>query len=322
MPHGFRHPSIPMKIIAFIPAYNEEKTIVDVIKGAMNYVDEIIVVDDGSTDDTANKAKGAGAFVQSNPRNLGVGATFKNGINLAIGHGADALVTLDGDNQFHVEDIPRILEPILKGKADLVTGTRFSKEGIGQEMGRTKAFGNRFFSKLISRLTGFEFTDTQCGFRAYSKEALLRLNLYGRFTYTQEVFLNLVNKNLTVTEIPIKVKPREVGKSRVVKNPFHYGLRAMKIIVLAERDHYPLKFFGIISAVFFSMAGISLLTVMVNWFITKQTSPYSNLITIGGFLAMLGVVLLVVALFADMLGRQRQLQEEVLYHFRNSNYKK
>ncbi len=311
-----------MKIVALIPAYNEEKTIGDVIKGAMNYVDEVIVVDDGSKDGTARIAKGAGAIVHSNPRNLGVGATFINGINLAMRQGADALVTLDGDNQFYVDDIPRILDPILKGQADLVTGTRFSNTGIGQEMGRTKAFGNRFFSKLISRLTGFEFTDTQCGFRAYSREALLRLNLYGRFTYTQEVFLNLVNKNLTVTEVPIKVKPRAVGKSRVVKNPFHYGLRAMKIVLLAERDHYPLKFFGIIGATFFTLAGISMLTVLFNWMMTGQTNPYSSLITIGGFFTMMGVVLLVVALFADMLGRQRQLQEEVLYHLRKNNYRK
>lgn len=311
-----------MKIIAFIPAYNEENTIKDVIIGALNYVDEVIVVDDGSTDQTAQRANEAGAFVHSNPRNLGVGATFKNGINVAMDRGADALVTLDGDNQFYVEDIPRLIEPILKGEADLVTGTRFSKEGMGQEMGKTKAFGNRFFSKLISRLTGQEFSDTQCGFRAYSREALMRLNLYGKFTYTQEVFLNLVKKNLAVTEVPIKVKPRKNGRSRVVKNPFHYGIRAMKIILLAERDHYPLKFFGVLSAAFFIPALVSLALVLANWLFYQQTNPYSNLITIGGFLFLMGVVMLVVALFADMIGRQRQLQEEILYHLRKSNYRK
>ena len=311
-----------MKIIAFIPAYNEEKTIGDVVKGAMGFVDEVIVVDDGSRDGTAQKAREAGAIVHSNPRNLGVGATFKNGVTLAMEHGADALVTLDGDNQFYVEDVPRILEPILNGTADLVTGTRFPKEGMGQEMGRTKAFGNRFFSKLISRLTGFEFSDTQCGFRAYSKEALLRLNLYGRFTYTQEVFLNLVNKNLIVTEVPIKVKLRKTGKSRVVKNPFQYGTRALKIILLAERDHYPLRFFGIISAIFFILSGAAFLTVLLNWLITNQTSPFSNLITLGGFFSLVGVLLLIIALIADMLGRQRQIQEEILYRLRQEHYKK
>lgn len=311
-----------MKIIALIPAYNEENTIGDVVKGAMGYVDEVIVIDDGSADQTASRAREAGAFVSSNPRNLGVGATFKNGIQLAMERGADALVTLDGDNQFNVEDIPRILGPILSGKAELVTGTRFSKEGMGQEMGRTKAFGNRFFSKLISRLTGLEFSDTQCGFRAYSREALMHLNLYGKFTYTQEVFLNLVKKNLAVAEVPIKVKPRKEGKSRVVKNPFHYGVRAMKIILLAERDHYPLKFFGLLSTLFFIPAVISLLVVLMNWLFYQQTNPYSNLITIGGFLFLMGVVMLVVALFADMLGRQRQLQEEVLYQLRKNNYRK
>lgn len=310
-----------MKIVALIPAYNEEGTITTVIEQALRLVSSVVVVDDGSKDQTAKLAKDAGAIVISHSINMGVGESFKTGLRAALDMDADILVTLDGDNQFYIEDLPRIISPIIEGKADFVTGSRFMEGDGDAKMTHMKKFGNRIFTNLVSRMVGKEFTDTQCGFRAYSKESLLRMTLFGRFTYTQEVFLNLANSNLRIVEVPIKVRPRETGESKVVKNPFHYGFKAIKIILLAERDHHPLRFFGTISGVFFLLGILSLTFVFINWLVIGMTSPYTSLITVGGFSIIIGAILLVIALMADMLGRHRQIQEEVLYLLRKNRGK-
>lgn len=311
-----------MKIIGLILAFNEESTITEVIKGAKQFTDQIIVIDDGSTDSTSTLAHDAGAVVVSHPRNLGVGAAFLTGVKTALSMGADILVTLDADGQFEPSDIPRIIEPIMDGKADVVTGTRFSNVQAMYNMPLIKRIGNNIFTKIINWLCGTEFSDTQCGFRAYSREALLRLTTFGRFTYTQEVFLDLVNKNMRIVEVPIQVRPRNHGKSKVVKNPFNYGLRALKIIIQAERDYHPLRFFSLLSLLFIIPGLVMTGFAGINWMLTGMTSPYTSLIFLGGILIIVGIIFIILALIADMNGRQRVLQEEILYMLRKQWYSK
>lgn len=311
-----------MKVVGLIPAFNEEATIVEVINGAKQFIDEIIVVDDGSTDNTSTLANEAGAIVVLHPRNLGVGAAFSTGVKKALSLGADILVTFDADGQFDPSDIPRLTRPIIEGKADFVTGTRFFNNQPVPYMSSIKRIGNNIFTKIVNWLCGTEFSDTQCGFRAYSKEALLKLTNFGRFTYTQEVFIELVNKNMRIVEVPVRVKAREHGKSKVVKNPFNYGLRALKIIIQAERDYHPLRFFSLLSLLF-HIPGLILMGVAgVNWMLTGMTSPYTSLIFMGGILIIVGIIFIILALIADMNGRQRILQEEILYMLRKQWYSK
>ena len=308
-----------MKVVALIPAFNEESTIRTVVTNVKKHVDSVLVIDDGSTDQTVREAEMAGATVISHTHNRGVGASFKTGLQACLKDKADVMVTLDADGQFNPEDIPRIIEPILSGKADFVTASRFLNQEHVAGMGRTKQFGNNLFTGLVNRLTNLKMSDTQCGFRAYGKEALLRLVVFGDFTYTQEVFLDLAHKNVRIAEVPIEVRPRLKGKSKVVKNPFSYGFRAIKIILLAERDHRPLRFFGAISGFFFTASIVSGLIVSVNWLLSGRTSPYSNLILISGVLVLIGFTFLVLALAADMLGREKAVQEEILYQIRKNN---
>jgi hypothetical protein len=185
-------------------------------------------------------------------------------------------------------------------------------------MGKVKRFGNNLFTKLVNRMTRLKMSDTQCGFRAYGKEALQRLVVFGDFTYTQEVFLDLAYKNVRITEVPIAVRPRLKGRSKVVKNPFSYGLRAIKIILLAERDHRPLRFFGAISGVFLLLSLIAGSIVTINWLMSGMTTPYSGLIMISGILGLIGISFLVLALAVDMLGREKAIQEEILYLMRKN----
>jgi len=315
-----------MKLVMIIPAYNEEKTVADVVSSIPRQlagVDsvEIVVVDDGSNDDTVEQARAAGADrIVSHGVNQGLGIAFKDGIETAVSMGADIVVSMDADGQFDVNDIPRLIEPILNNEADFVTASRFLTTESKLQMPWIKRLGNRIFTKIISNLLGQRFSDTQCGFRAYSREAALRLNTFGRFTYTQEVFLDLVSKGLRVQEIAVQVRQREKGKSRIVKNWFNYGTRAMAIIIRSFRDYQPLRFFGTIGLVTL-VPGVGVgLFLLIYWAVTGRTSPFTSLLYLVIILVVMGLLFIVLALIADMIGRQRRINEEILYHLKMRRY--
>jgi len=309
-----------MKTACIIPAINEEATIGEILIKVMDHVDYVVLVDDGSTDQTPVIARQMGARVVSHQRNMGVGAAFSTGVKEALKMDAGVVVTFDADGQFIPEEIPNLITPIVNDEADFVTGSRFSNGATAPESTWAKKFGNRLFTRLVNRLAKSNFTDTQCGFRAYSREALLRLNTFGKFTYTQEVFLDLANKNMRMMEVPIHTRPRKIGRSRVVKNPIHYGLRALKIIFQFERDFRPLRFFGAVGLAFLLPGLAMLLIVFVNWLLTSMSSPYTSFISMGGMLTIVGTIFIILALIADMNGRQRLLQEEMLYLMRRQYY--
>lgn len=317
-----------MKLVVIIPAYNEAKTIAAVINKIsrdLPGVDqvEVVVVDDGSTDQTAQLAKEAGAAVISLKQNQGVGGAFTAGMKAALGKKAEIIVNIDADGQFNPQDIPKLVSPILQGEADFVTCSRFKDKGLIPTMPVLKKLGNKLMVKIINFITKQRFTDVSCGFRAYSKEAALRLNLFGVFTYTQESFIDLAKKGLAMKEIPCKVRGvREHGKSRVANNLFTYAWKTTAIIVRALRDYKPLKFFGAIGSVIF-LAGVALITfVFIHWWQTGGTSPYQSLITVSAVALILGFLLWILALVADMLGRQRDIQEEALYYQKKRLYEK
>ena len=315
------------KLIVMIPALNEEESIATVIKAiqkirikGINKI-QILVMDDGSTDNTAKIAKKLGAVVSSSKINQGLGITFKNGIEKALELGADIIAQIDADNQFDANDIPRLVQPIIEGKAGMVSCSRFKDKNLVPKMPGIKKFGNNIFTFIISKLTGQKFTDTQCGFRAYSKEACLRLNLQGKFTYTQEVFLDLAFKNVPIQEVACKVRgEREFGKSKIVKSWYSYGTKALMIILRSLRDYKPLLFFGLIGSFFFGIGAIMLLWLFVRWLLIHQTSPFTSLISASALLIIIGFILFVLALIADMLGRQKKTQEEILYQLKLKKY--
>jgi glycosyltransferase involved in cell wall biosynthesis len=316
------------KLVVMIPCYNEEKTIGKLIKFiprkvvGFNKV-EVLVMNDGSKDNTVKLANRAGANkIHSHFPNKGLGVNFRLGLEEALGMGADVVVNIDADLQFNPKDIPKIVEPIVKGKADVVTATRFKDPKLIPKMPAVKKFGNHFFTRIISLLTGQKFTDTQCGFRAYNKEAMLRANLFGKFTYTQEVFLDLINKGMKIIEIPVKVKGEREGKSKIVKSWYAYGIKSMLIILRTVRDNHPLKFFGGMGAILFLIGFIPGLWLFVRWLIKGVTSPYGSLIILSGVLIILGLLLVILGLIADMLDRQRKIEEEILYEQKKRKFNK
>ncbi|MCX6800766.1 MAG: glycosyltransferase family 2 protein [Candidatus Diapherotrites archaeon] len=307
-------------LVVMVPCYNEEKTIGTLIKLVPKRIQgvgkiKILIINDGSSDGTVEEAKKAGATkVHSHYPNRGLGITFREGIWEALKMGADVVVNIDADLQFNPKDIPALIKPIQEGKAEVATCTRFGKEEFAPKMPFMKKIGNSFFTKTVSIILKQKFTDTQCGFRAYTKEACLRMNLFGKFTYTQEVFLDLVNKGMKIVEVPLKVKGERDGKSRIVKSWYSYGIRSMLIIVRSIRDNYPLKFFGSIGTIVFLSGFLPGAWLFARWVLIGKTSPYQSLILVSATLMILGFLLLILALLADLQDRQRKMMEEIIYN--------
>jgi glycosyltransferase involved in cell wall biosynthesis len=315
-----------LRLVVVIPAFNEVKTIGDVVQHIprkISGVDEvlIVVVDDGSIDNTVQVALDAGAdYIVRHGINQGVGKAFKDGINKALEIGADVVVNLDADGQHNPSDIPRLISPIISGEFHVVVGSRFI-DSSNLNMPLSKRFGNYIFTKLVSWAVGESFTDTQSGFRAFSKEAALRMNIFGKFTYTQESLIDLSMAGLKITEISINVNNRD-GESRVVKSWYSYGFKALSIIFRSIRDYKPFTFFGLIG-IFALLVGLSSgLFVFLHWIKTGFTSPYKSLIDFSLLSSLTGIFFSMLALIADMLGRQRKLQEEMIYYIKRLIYKK
>src|SRR3990167_595317 len=173
-----------MKLVIIIPCYNEEKTLPDVLRSIPKRIPginkiETVVIDDGSTDKSVIVAKKFHVtYIVLHKRNKGLGETFRDGLDAALNLKADIILTFDGDNQFNALEMPLLIKPILQEKADMVTGSRFLTKRSIRHMSRLKYIGNKLFTYLISFIVSVKFTDTQCGFRAYSKEAALRLVIH------------------------------------------------------------------------------------------------------------------------------------------------
>ncbi len=215
--------------LAVIPAFNEEKSIEDVVKETKKYADCVVVVDDSSTDRTVKMARKSGAIVLQHSQNQGVGATVITGMKYARKLNPEVVVILDADGQHMPRDIPRLMQPILEGEAELVLGSRFL-ERSPNGMSLIKKYGNRLLTFLINALAGVRITDAQTGFRAFSRKALFALNLRAHFTYTQEMILTLCLKGYRCFEVPIQVNARKYGSSKVASNIVGYALRSLGII--------------------------------------------------------------------------------------------
>ena len=317
-----------MKLVVTIPALNEEKTIGQVVRGVPTQIVgvdeiEILVINDGSTDATALEAAHAGASVINLKGGDGLGTVFRTGLERAMRREADIIVNIDGDGQFNSADIAKLIQPILDDRADFVTCSRFADPALKPEMPIVKYYGNQVVTKIINWICGgTRFSDVSCGFRAFSREAAYRLTLFGRFTYTQECFIDLFSKGVRIAEVPLKVRGvREHGKSRMASSILKYASNSLPIILRAMRDIQPLKFFGGIGVIL-GIFGLILGAFVTGWYFThnQKTSPFTSLIPLAGVLVTLAFLLGVLALLADMMGRHRRISEELLYLARRRIY--
>ena len=317
-----RRAALP-RLLVGVPALDEEETVAAVVRGVPREIPgvgrvDVVVVDDGSRDRTAERAREAGAEVIRHERTRGVGAAFHSALARGIEGGADLIVSIDADGQFDPADIPRLVEPVVAGRADFASASRFADPSLAPEMPAIKRWGNRMMSRLISRLAGERFYDVSCGMRCYSRAAALQLHLLGRFTYTQEVFLNLAFKQLRIVEVPIRVRgEREFGESRVASSLWRYALRSAQIIFRCYRDYHPLRFFGGI-ALLLAVPAFGLGAFLLwHYATTGMLSPHKWAGFASAALLALALLIFQIGVIGDMLTRHRVYLEEVLYRLRS-----
>lgn len=316
------------KCVVIIPALNEEKTIARVLDAIPNklfddtVVLEKVVIDDGSEDSTAQIAKEHGAIVIKHGSPQGVGSAFWSGVCEAMRRKADLAVNIDGDGQMDPKDIEILLKPIIENEADMVTASRFKNPKLVPAMPKIKIWGNRQVARIVSNIIGEKYYDVACGYRAYNRETLLRLNLKGKFTYTQETFLNLANKReIRIMEIPLEIRgEREFGKSRVAANVCKYAFKSGSIILRAFKDYKPIKFFGGLSLGFL-LGGVIFEIIFLSHFVmTGRFSGYLWAGLTGAFMAMVSLIFAVIMIVSDTLSKIIVNQEEILYYSKKREY--
>lgn len=310
-----------MKLVVMIPAYNEEKSIASVIKEIpRNCCEEVevLVINDGSVDRTAQEAKKAGADkIISFKRNKGLAPAFKAGLQQAIEMGADIIVNTDGDGQYNGGEIPKLIEPILAGRADFVLGSR--TKGHIEYMPIQKKIGNKIATLITRMVSGFPVSDAQSGFRAFTRDCALRLNVMADYTYVQETLIQASHYRLVIEEVPIEFRRRD-GHSRLISSIWRYAKRAGGTIARGYSDFHPLKtFFGI--GLFFIFVGLIFGSkVLFGYFDKGAVTGNLPSAVLTVLLILIGVSTMTLGIIADTLRTQRMVQDEILYRLKKLEY--
>ncbi|HLY27113.1 MAG TPA: glycosyltransferase family 2 protein [Aggregatilineales bacterium] len=270
-------------VLAIIPAYNEDRFISGVVLKAQPFVDEVIVIDDGSMDQTAWLAEKCGARVIRQPHNRGKAAAVNAGFAVARELKAVAVVMLDGDGQHSPADIPTVLKPILSGDADIVVGSRFL--GVTSNTPRSRIFGQHALTVATNLASGVPLTDSQTGFRALSRQAVEKLAFTtSGFSLESEMQFLIKDHNLKVCEVPIEVNYDEGPK----RNPISHGLQVLNGILRIIGQNRPLFFFGVPGLTVMLLGILGGLTVIDSYNRSQRFAIGSGLISIT--LVILGML--------------------------------
>ena len=276
-----------MKIIVGIPAFNEEKNIAVLIIQLKKIADKIIVCNDGSTDLTSEIAEELGATVINHKKNLGYGAAIRSIFLKSKDLDADILVTFDADGQHRIEDINRVINPIINGESDLVIGSRFLDESA-KEVPRYRKAGIKLITKITNATIKKQLTDSQSGFRAYSKKVLNELNPSELgMGISTEILIKASAKNFRISEVPIKIV---YDGDTSTHNPISHGSSVLLSTIKFTSIEHPLKFYGIPSMIFFAIG--LFFTYLSAQYYTDIGRLNTNLTLVGAGSMLIAVVLL------------------------------
>lgn len=308
-----------MKLIIQIPCLNEEAVLPATLASLPREVEgfdevEWLVVDDGSTDRTSSVARDFGVdhIVRFNS-NKGLAVAFQAGLDAALKLGADVIVNTDADGQYRADDIPTLVAPIHDHEADIVVGDRDVKGH--EEFSRVKKLLQRWGSWVVRRASKTDVSDTTSGFRAYSREAALRLNVVTSFTYTAETLIQAGRSDLAVTHVPIRTNPK-TRESRLFKSLGQYVARSVGDILRISVMYEPLPAFLVPAAVIGS-AGVALVG-RFGWFYFTQPGPTGHVqsLIVGAALLIFAVQLVLLGVISDLLRSNRILSERTLQKVR------
>lgn len=312
-------------LVVTIPAYNEENTIRRVIESIPSKIDgvrkiAVLVVDDGSTDHTVAEALAANAVVVSNPTNRGLAFTFSRAMDAALEMGADIIVNTDADNQYDQSQIPSLIQPILEKRADMVLGSRF--KGTIEYMPVSKRWGNKLASLILSWNTCYPITDGQTGFRAFARDAAMRLNILSQFTYTQETLIDAADKGFRVVEVPCSFRKR-ADNSRLFNGIIDYAGRAIHTVIVGNLKLRPMTTFGGAGLVLI-VGGILIGLPVFENFISTGTIGAAFLMRaiITGVFFIVGIEIAALGLIAALVKQNRQLLEKQVYETKKMRFQK
>lgn len=286
-----------LKIVC-IPAYNEEKTIDDIVKRSLNFVDKVIVCDDGSQDFTSKRAEQSGAVIIKHEKNKGKGAAFKSLFNYAKKINADIMVTIDGDGQFLPEEINKLMNPIIEKNVDVVLGNRYDSN---KEMPAYRQVGNKMLDKITQLASNLPFNDTQSGFRAYSKKAIESINFFtDGFGVDSEIIVDASNKGLKISEEKITVLYNTQGKTST-KDPITHSAGVITSLIELIAINHPLKFLGIPGFILLIIGIIFSIIVLSIFNEDRFFSIPSTLVALGSL--VLGIMLLLMSVVLYSIAR-------------------
>jgi glycosyltransferase involved in cell wall biosynthesis len=306
------------KLIIQIPCFNEASTLPDALASLPREIPgidriEILIVDDGSRDGTSEVARAFGVdHIVRFPRNLGLAAAFRAGMAEALRQGADIIVNTDADNQYNADDIPRLIEPLLAGMADIVVGDR--QVGTLQNFSPLKRKLQVFGSWVISRASELHTPDATSGFRAMTREAALRLSVLSSYSYTLETLIQAGASRMTVHSVPIRINP-QTRPSRLMRSIPQYIRKSGAAILRSYTMYRPLRVFSMLGITLIVTGLIPAIRFLYLMSIGQRVGHVQSLI-LAAILTIVGFQVLMIGLVADLLSCNRKLLEEVVYRVR------
>jgi glycosyltransferase involved in cell wall biosynthesis len=304
-----------VKLIIQIPAWNEEQDLTDAIAALPRQVAgfdevEVVVVDDGSSDRTAEVAASSGAEVVRLPVHRGLAVAFSTGIRRCLERGADVIVNTDADNQYDARDIPALVGPILDGTAQMVIGDR--QVATLRHFSATKRLLQKLGSWVVRRLSGTAVRDATSGFRAISRAAALRLHVFTRFTYTLETILQAGEAGFKIASVPIRVNPGATRPSRLFSSNLNYVVRSLASMARIVVLYNPLRIFLMLGSLPIGLGGALLLRFL--WFFVTGNSPAGHVqsLILAVILVVIGALIWLAGIIADLTAVNRRLLEEVV----------
>lgn len=308
-----------MKLIIQIPCYNEAETLpltLHDLPRAVPGVDEIewLVVDDGSEDGTAEVACRLGAHhIYRFPQRVGLARAFITGLDVALRAGADIIVNTDADNQYDASDLRLLIEPIVQCRAGIVVGDR----GVAtlKHFSPSKRFLQRLGSWVVQGASGLRVPDATSGFRAFSREAALRMTVHSDYSYTLETLIQAGARAMGVAYVPVRTRP-QIRESRLVRSVPDYLAQSAVAIIRAYAMYQPMRIFLLIGGLMILAGLVPTFRFVYYYIATGGSAGYIQSLLLGAVLLIVGFQVLLIGLVADLIGLNRKLLEDVLYRLR------